>query len=130
MRKVRMRGLCEVEREEEPPRDRRAVSQGERAAGVAEAHRRDREEDPVHRPVSAASPGDASEEAGDGPRAEQAVPAERGDGGRVRVWRGNDVQGHLRGEGSPGGERGRCLIGLRVGCLLYEVYCGSGYQEE
>ena len=83
MRKVGVAFLCQLEREEEPPRDRRAVPQGERAAGVAEAHRRDREEDPVHRPVPAAASGDAPEEGGDGSRAQQAVSAERGDGGRV-----------------------------------------------
>lgn len=83
MRKVGMASVCQLECEEEPSCDRRAVSQGERAAGVTEAHRRDREEDPVHRPVSAAASGDAPEEGGNGSRTQQAVSAEPGDGGRV-----------------------------------------------
>ena len=35
-------------------------------------------------------------------------------------WEGSDGKGLLRREGGSGGERGCCLIGLRVVCLLDE----------
>lgn len=41
-------------------------------------------------------------------------------------WAGGDGKGLLRREGGSGGERGRCLIGLRVVCLLDEWNEGEG----